>query len=197
MSAIDVEVAGTCVAVCCSVLQCVAVCCSGHRDPQKPRCQLSTSKSLVRVLQCAAVCCSVLQLVAVCCSASQCVAVRCSAVQCVAVCCSVLQCIAVHCSALQCVAVSTHVGDHRRCYCSQPILLQSGLFVRSSIGWRMSYRCNSFSKTRMTDSTGNATSPKSTKSRNSHFSVQTQIHFVFVPRDTEKSEILDLVDLRK
>jgi len=60
MSAIDIQVAGTCVAVCCSVLQCVAVCCSCNWDPQEPRCQLSTSKSLVRVLQYVAVCCSVL-----------------------------------------------------------------------------------------------------------------------------------------
>jgi len=103
------------------VLQCVAVRCS--------------------VLQCAVVWCSVVQCIAVHCSALQCIAVHCSALQCIAVHCSALQCIAPHCSVLQCVAVSTHVGDHRRCYCSQPILLQSGLFVRSSIGWRMSYRC--------------------------------------------------------
>ena len=51
----------------------------------------------------------------------------------------------------------------------------------------------------MTDSTKNATPPKSTKSRNSHFAVQIQMkpqfQFQFVPRDTEKSEFLDLVDL--
>jgi len=50
----------------------------------------------------------------------------------------------------------------------------------------------------MTDSTENATPPKSTKSRNSDSSVQIQIqpkfHFQVVPRDDEESEFLDLVD---
>jgi len=50
----------------------------------------------------------------------------------------------------------------------------------------------------MTVSTENATPPKSTKSRNSKSSVQIQIksqsQFEFVPRDTEESEFLDLVD---
>jgi len=42
--------------------------------------------------------------------------------------------------------------------------------------------------------------PKSTKSRNSNSSVQTQIksksQFEFVPRDNEESEFLDLVDFK-
>jgi len=50
----------------------------------------------------------------------------------------------------------------------------------------------------MTDSTKNAIPPKSTTSRNSNFSVQIQIkpksQLEFVPRDTERSECLDLVD---
>jgi len=52
----------------------------------------------------------------------------------------------------------------------------------------------------VTCSTENATPPKSTKSRNSNSLVQNQIKpkspFEFVPRNTEKSEILDLVDFR-
>ena len=86
---------GTCVAVCCSVLQCVVVCCS--------------------VLQCVAVCCSVLQCVAVCCIVLQCVAVCCvvkGVCRCpkcflevrvlpwVLVCCSGLQWVAVGCSVI-------------------------------------------------------------------------------------------------
>jgi len=51
----------------------------------------------------------------------------------------------------------------------------------------------------MTVSTENVTSPESNKSRNSHSSVQIQIdpesQFEFAPRDTEKSEFLDLVDV--
>jgi len=50
----------------------------------------------------------------------------------------------------------------------------------------------------MTVSTENATTLKSTKSRNSNSSVPIQIkpksQFEFVPQDTEKSEFLDLVD---
>ena len=50
----------------------------------------------------------------------------------------------------------------------------------------------------MTNSTEIGTFSKSTKSRNSNTSVQNQIRpksqFDFVPRDTEKSEFLDLVD---
>jgi len=50
----------------------------------------------------------------------------------------------------------------------------------------------------MTDSTENATLPKSTKSKNSNSSVQIPITsispFQFVPRDTEESELLDSVD---
>jgi len=50
----------------------------------------------------------------------------------------------------------------------------------------------------MTVSTENATPPQSTKSRNSNSSVQIQIksefQFEFVPRDTEISKYLDLVD---
>jgi len=49
-----------------------------------------------------------------------------------------------------------------------------------------------------TESTGNSTPPKSTKSRNSNASVQIQINprsqFEFLPRDTEESECFDLVD---
>ena len=51
----------------------------------------------------------------------------------------------------------------------------------------------------MTVSTENDPPPKSTKSRNLNLSVQIQIkpksQFEFVPRDTEKSEFLDYVDL--
>jgi len=47
-------------------------------------------------------------------------------------------------------------------------------------------------------STQNPLLPKSTKSRNSNFSVQIQIkpksQFEFVPQDTEKSEFLNLAD---
>ena len=47
-------------------------------------------------------------------------------------------------------------------------------------------------------STENATPPKSAKSRISNFRVQTQLkpksEFEFVPRNTKKSEYLDLVD---
>jgi len=47
-------------------------------------------------------------------------------------------------------------------------------------------------------STENTTPPKSSKPRNSNSSVQIQIEpksrFEFIPRDTEKSEFLDLVD---
>jgi len=50
----------------------------------------------------------------------------------------------------------------------------------------------------VTVSTEHATPPKSTKSRNSNFSVPIQIksksQFEFVLRDTEESESLDLVD---
>jgi len=50
----------------------------------------------------------------------------------------------------------------------------------------------------MADPTKNATPPKSTKSSHSNSSVQIQItpksRFEFVPRDTEESEFLDLVD---
>jgi len=50
----------------------------------------------------------------------------------------------------------------------------------------------------MTVSTENATPPKSTKFRNSNSSVQIQIKsqssFEFVPRDTVKSEFMDLED---
>jgi len=53
-------------------------------------------------------------------------------------------------------------------------------------------------KVTLTVSTPIATPPKSTKSSNSNSSVHIQIkpksQFEFVPRDTEKSEFLDLVD---
>ena len=49
-----------------------------------------------------------------------------------------------------------------------------------------------------TESTGNATQPKSTKSKNSNSSVQIPINpktqLELVPRNTEKSECFDLVD---
>jgi len=52
----------------------------------------------------------------------------------------------------------------------------------------------------MTDSTEIATPPKFTKSRNCHSSVQIQNKpkspFEFVPRDTEQSEFIDLVDFK-
>jgi len=50
----------------------------------------------------------------------------------------------------------------------------------------------------MSDSAVNTTSPKFTKSRNSnsplHIQIKSKFQFEFVPRDTEKSESLDLVD---
>jgi len=50
----------------------------------------------------------------------------------------------------------------------------------------------------MSDPTKNATPPESTKPSHSNSSVQIQItpkcRFEFVPRDTEESEFLDLVD---
>ena len=52
----------------------------------------------------------------------------------------------------------------------------------------------------MTVSTENAKPPKSNKSSNSNSSVQIQIkskfQFEFVPRDTEKSEFLNVVDFK-
>ena len=55
-----------------------------------------------------------------------------------------------------------------------------------------------FKENSKTDSTENATPPKSTRPRNSKFSVQIQItpksQIVVVPRDTGKNEFLDLVD---
>jgi len=55
-----------------------------------------------------------------------------------------------------------------------------------------------FDSNPMTDSTQNPTAPKSTKYRNSNFTVQNQIKAEtesgFVPRDTEISEFLDVVD---
>jgi len=52
----------------------------------------------------------------------------------------------------------------------------------------------------MTDSTVNATPPKSTKSKHSDSSVQIQpcpkSEFEFVPPDTKESEFLGLVDFR-
>jgi len=50
----------------------------------------------------------------------------------------------------------------------------------------------------ITDSTENTAPPKSTETRTSNSLVQIQIkpksQFEFVPRDTKKSEILDLAD---
>jgi len=158
----------------CSVLQDVAVWCSVlHRA----------------AVFCVAVCCSVvanahddtclappqhwLQCDAWCHRVLQCVAVCCSVLQYVAVCCGVLQGVTECCSVLQCPTV---VKAH------------------DNIVWL-------HSNTSITVSSENATSPKSAISRNPHFSVQIQIkrksHFGFVPRGTEKSEFLDLVDLRK
>jgi len=52
----------------------------------------------------------------------------------------------------------------------------------------------------MTVPTENATSPKSTKSRNPNFSVQIQIkpqsQLEFVPRDTKEFEFLEAADFR-
>ena len=66
-------------------------------------------------------------------------------------------------------------------------------YVRSHCAWG--------SATIWTDSTENATPPKSIKSRNSNYSVQIQINpesrFGFVTRDMEESEFVffDLVDV--
>ena len=96
MKAIDIEVAGMCLEVCCSVLQCVAVC----------RSVLQCSAVCCSVLQCGAVLCSVLQF---CCSVQTMAAVDIEVVGVyVAVCCSVLQCVAV---LLQC----SHNGSYRQC----------------------------------------------------------------------------------
>jgi len=50
----------------------------------------------------------------------------------------------------------------------------------------------------MTVSTENTTPPKSTKSKNSnslvHIQINSKFEIEFAPRDTEKSEFLDLVD---
>jgi len=49
----------------------------------------------------------------------------------------------------------------------------------------------------MTDSTENAATPKSTRSRNSnlvHIQIRPKSQCKFVPQDTEESEFLELVD---
>ena len=60
--------------------------------------------------------------------------------------------------------------------------------------------CVNISCIRVTDSTENATSSTSIKSRNKNVLVQIQIkskcQFEFVPRDTEDSEFLDLATFR-
>ena len=57
---------------------------------------------------------------------------------------------------------------------------------------------DSVSKFPMTDSTESATTPKSTESKSSQFSVQVSMkpksQLEFVPRDFKESEFLDLVD---
>ena len=101
-------VAGSCAAVCCSMLQRVTACCS--------------------VLQCVAVCCGVmqcdLQIMRSCSCVSTVGAIRCdrhlccSVLQCVAVCCSVSQRVAVCCSVLQCVAAGCSVYLEMKRFCS-------------------------------------------------------------------------------
>ena len=63
--------------------------------------------------------------------------------------------------------------------------------------WNLPYE-SSPAKTHMTDSAEIASPPQPTRSRNSNFSVQIQIkptsQFEFVPRDTEESESLGLVN---
>ena len=90
------DIAGNCVAVCCSMLRRVAVSCE-YRWCIGYRWYLFCS-----VLQRVAACCSVLQRVAVCCSIVRILAARCTLPT--QLCCSVLQRVAVCCSVLQRVA---------------------------------------------------------------------------------------------
>jgi len=83
-------------------------------------------------------------------------------VQCVAVCCSVLQCVAVCCSVLLCVAVCCNDSGY-----IEFVTRESPIYTRCRyFGWWVCM--NHFG---MTLSTEIATLPKSTKSRNSDFSV--------------------------
>jgi len=119
-------------------------------------------------LQCVAVCCGVLCL------------------RRVAVCCSVLRCVAVCCAYVECMHM---LADE----------ISIELFTRPfSLSLSVPPRCSTKLQGDMTVSTENATPPKSTKSRDSNASVQIQIkpqsRFEFVPRNSEESEFLDLVD---
>ena len=121
------------------------------------------------VLQCVALCCNLLQCVAVCCISCH------VCTLCFAVCCSVLQCVAVCCSVLQCVAVC----------CSLLQCVASHFMCALSVS--------------MPDSTENATPPKSTKSKDSDFSVQIEIgpRFEFhLYREIPRIRSLSLVDFR-
>ena len=121
--------AGTCVAVCCSVLQCVAAGCSVYSE-MKRFCSCVSTVGAMRYLKLpffgTATHCNTLQHTATHCThcntlqhtATHCmryhklpffgelqrqrVALDLHVLQCVAVCCSVLQCVAVCCSVLQC-----------------------------------------------------------------------------------------------
>jgi len=72
--------------------------------------------------------------------------------------------------------------------------------VRSVLLWVCSCNCKDELCSHMTDSIENATPPKSSRSSNLKSSVQIQItlkfQFEFVPRDTEGSKFLDLVDFK-
>jgi len=159
--------------------------------------------------------CSVLQCVAVCCSVLQCVAVwlwswLLRLLQCAAVCCSVLQCAAVRCSVTMELTFDYGVDfwDYLPAEWASILLVFGSVLLRVevccsvlqcvAVCWllRVKSAHSSFSH----DSFQNATSPKSTRSRNANLSVQIHIkpkpQCEFVPRDTEESEFLDLVDSR-
>ena len=84
-----------------------------------------------------------------------------------------------------------HIGTH--CACKLDLCMVRILAIRG-----YTHRDIRVHKAYMTESTEYATPPKSTKSRNSNSSVQIQIkqksQFELVPRDTEKSEFLNVVD---
>ena len=95
--------------------------------------------------------------------------------------CNTLQRTATHCNTLQRTATHCNTLQHTATHCNT---LQHTLPSSGFMG--------------MTDCTENAAPLKSTKSKNSNSSVQIQIkstsQFEFIPRVTEKSELLDFVD---
>jgi len=99
---------------------------------------------------------------------------------------------ATHCHTQQHTATHCNTLQHTATHWSRKINLTHPCWVEKSND------IQSKSQLSMTDSTENTTSPKSTQIRNSNVSVQIQIKpkcpSEFVPRDTEESESLDLVD---